>query len=112
MTKTFTRRGFVSMLASVPLVVVAAPKIFLPESARDRDLRLYYEYISLIQRDMELAIYAAIIRNGPIMYTPEGLSRVTEATKSVLGKYYSSQPQRYTLSIPELGIIEQPVVMI
>lgn len=32
--KTLTRRGFVSMLASVPIAIVAVPKIFLPPESK------------------------------------------------------------------------------
>lgn len=34
------------MLASVPLVVVAERRIFLPESERERDLRVWCDYVN------------------------------------------------------------------
>lgn len=114
MTKTLTRRGFVSMLASVPLVVVAAPKIFLPESQYDQDMRLYYEYVSRIQRDlkrsMESYLNRLLIRQGKIPYNDEGYELVRQAVERTLkDESFPRLQSQYTVSIPSLGIAGQSI---
>lgn len=105
MTRTLTRRGFVSMLASVPLVAVAAPKIFLPSHSRFP--RTLDELHWMIREDIEHALYGEMSK-GPIPWTDAGLSRMTEATRSVLSEWVPTGTG-LLFSIPSLNIINVPI---
>lgn len=99
------------MLASVPLVVVAAPKIFLPES--ERDLRLYCDYVAGIQRqifeDMQLALRDMMRKHGPIMYNDCGLELVKKAGDAIFARKFFPRPHNtYTISIP--GVLETTTI--
>jgi hypothetical protein len=91
-----TRRGFISMLASVPIVSVAAPRIFLPVH---HDVEWWMQHI---QRDLQESLQQCLVNSGPIAWDNDGLSKVREAAESVLGGY---DPPIIRLSTTKGGII-------
>lgn len=65
------------MLASVPLVSIAAPRIFLPESEYERDLRIFCEYV----RKMQDLLFAELCASARIPWSDEGWPLFKEAYK-------------------------------